>query len=144
MGAIDSTIRISFGLVNGIFIAMALPLLYVIAPLFSKQYHLFILLLFLPILSYGISLGLNSFNQYIVCRKIKASQIALVSLLGPAFTFIFSLLAYLLPILRSPVESILPISSDSDMKYALGFSFYLLWAGIYAQNISSGMVQSCP
>jgi hypothetical protein len=67
-----------------------------------------------------------------------------VSTFAPAFVFVFSLVTYFLPFLRGPVETIIPVSADADMKSALGFSFYLLWAGIYGQNIGSGLLQVCP
>lgn len=141
---VDSTVRISFGLVHGLLLAMLFPLFYVFIPAYVKQNPGLTLFVLLPLISYLWGFGLNSLSQYINCRKISLSQISLVSLLSPLFVVVFSGLAYGLPFLRSPVESILPISADDDMRYALGFSFYLMWAGIYGQNIASGMVQSCP
>ena len=142
--AVDSTVRIAFGLVHGFLLAMIFPLLYIFVPEYAKSMPLASLLLVIPVVSYISGLGLNSLSQYIYCNKVSISQVALVSTFAPMFVIGFSLLAWFLPFLRSPVESILPLTADGDMKYAMGFAFYLLWAGIYGQNIAAGMVQSCP
>ena len=141
---VDSTLRISFGIVHGLLLAMAFPLFYVMMPIFTRSYPIIILLCAIPAISYVWGLGLNSLSQYITCRKVSGQQIALASLFGPAFVILFSLIVYFAGFLRSPVESVLPFSTDIDMKYAIGFSFYLLWAGMYGQTVASGMVQSCP
>ena len=141
---VDSTLRISFGIVHGLLLATVLPLFYVMLPTFSKANPIIILLCVAPVISYIWGLGLNSLTQYITCGKVSGQQIALASLFGPAFVILFSLLVYFAAFLRSPVESVLPLSTDIDMKYAIGFSFYLLWAGMYGQTVASGMVQSCP
>lgn len=98
----------------------------------------------IPVVSYLTGFGLTAFSQYLNCGTISPPQIALVSTFAPAFVIVFSGLVYLLPFLSSPVQEIMPASADADMKYVLGFSFYLLWAGIYGQNVASGMAQSCP
>lgn len=141
---VDSTVRISFGLVHGFLLAMIFPLMYIFIPDYVKAMPMMSLLLVIPFLSYVSGLGLNSLSQYIYCNKVSFPQVALVSTFAPAFVLLFTLLVWLLPFLRSPVESILPLTADSDMKYAMGFAFYLLWAGIYGQNIAAGMLQSCP
>jgi hypothetical protein len=141
---VDSTVRISFGLVHGFLLAMIFPLMYIFIPDYVKAMPMMSLLLAVPFLSYISGLGLNSLSQYIYCNKVSFPQVALVSTFAPAFVVLFTFLVWLLPFLRSPVESILPLTADTDMKYAMGFAFYLLWAGIYGQNIASGMLQSCP
>jgi hypothetical protein len=141
---VDSTVRISFGLVHGFLLAMIFPLMYIFIPDYVKAMPMMSLLLAVPFLSYVSGLGLNSLSQYIYCNKVSFPQVALVSTFAPAFVVLFTFLVWLLPFLRSPVESILPLTADADMKYAMGFAFYLLWAGIYGQNIASGMLQSCP
>lgn len=141
---IDTTLRISFGIVHGLLLAMAFPLFYVVLPMFTHSRNIVVLVFFIPLISYLWGLGLNALSQYITCKTVSGQQIAIASSLGPAFVLLFSTIVYFASFLRSPVESILPLSADGDMKYALGFSFYLFWAGMYAQTISSGMVQSCP
>lgn len=142
--AVDSTVRVAFGLVHGFLLAMVFPLMYIFIPDYVKAAPLASLLLVVPILSYLSGLGLNALSQYIYCNKISVPQVAIVSTFAPAFVLGFTLLVWFLPFLRSPVESILPATADVDMKYAMGFAFYLLWSGIYGQNIASGMLQSCP
>lgn len=141
--AVDSTIRVAFGLVHGFLLAMVFPLLYIFVPEYVKTAPLLALLLVIPIVSYLSGFGLNALSQYIYCNKVTVPQVALVSSFAPAFVILFSILAYLMPFLRSPVESILPGTADGDMRYAMGFAFYLLWAGIYGQNIAAGMLQGC-
>lgn len=140
---VDSTIRISFGLVHGFLLAMIFPLLYIFVPDYVKSMPLASLLVVVPALSYISGLGLNALSQYIYCNKVNFGQVAVVSTFAPAFVIGFSVLVWFLPFLRSPVESILPLAADNDMKYAMGFAFYLLWAGIYGQNIAAGLLQSC-
>jgi len=141
---VDTTLRISFGIVHGLLLAMVLPLSYVVVPLFARLHPLLILCALVPLISYMWGLGLNALTQYITCKAVSGQQIALASLFGPLFALLFVGVAYFAPFLRAPVESVLPLSADADMKYAIGFAFYLLWAGMYAQTVSSGMVQSCP
>ena len=142
--SVDSTVRIAFGLVHGFLLAMIFPLLYIFVPTLVKSMPLTSLLFVIPIVSYVSGLGLNALSQYLYCNKVSITQVALVSLFAPAFVVLFSTIVWFLPVLRSPVESILPGTADLDMRYAMGFAFYLLWAGIYGQNLASGMLQSCP
>ena len=142
--AVDSTVRIAFGLVHGFLLAMIFPLCYIFVPDYVKRMPLLTLLAIIPVVSYVSGLGLNALSQYIYCNKVSIPQVALVSTFAPVFVVLFSLVAWFAPVLRSPVESILPLTADVDMRYALGFAFYLLWAGIYGQNIAAGMLQSCP
>lgn len=141
--SVDSTVRIAFGLVHGFLLAMIFPLLYIFVPDYVKPMPLTALLIVLPLLSYVSGLGLNSLSQYIHCNKVNFPQVASVSIIAPVFVVAFSVLIWFFTFLRSPVESILPLAADSDMKYAMGFSFYLLWAGIYGQNVAAGMLQNC-
>lgn len=141
--AVDSTVRIAFGLVHGFLLAMIFPLMYIFVPDYVKAMPMASLLFIIPIVSYISGLGLNALSQYIYCNKVNMPQVAMVSTFAPAFVFLFSSLAWFLPFLRYPVEGILPLTADVDMRYAMGFAFYLLWAGIYGQNIASGMLQSC-
>jgi hypothetical protein len=141
---VDSTVRIAFGLVHGFFLAMIFPLMYIFVPDYVKAMPMISLLMVIPFLSYVSGLALNSLSQYIYCNKVSFPQVAMVSSFAPGFVVLFSSLAWFLPVLRTPVESILPLTADVDMKYAIGFAFYLLWAGIYGQNIAAGMLQACP
>ena len=141
--AVDSTVRIAFGLVHGFLLAMIFPLMYIFVPDYVKAMPMASLLLVVPFISYVSGLGLNALSQYIYCNKVNVPQVAMVSTFAPIFVVLFSSLVWLLPFLRSPVESILPLTADVDMRYAMGFAFYLLWAGIYGQNIAAGMLQAC-
>ena len=118
---VDTTLRISFGIVHGLLLAMAFPLAYVIVPAFTRANPIVILCGLIPLISYLWGLGLNALSQYITCNTVSGQQIALASLFGPAFVVLFSVIVYFAGFLRAPVESVLPLSADTDMKYALGF-----------------------
>ena len=141
---VDSTVRIAFGLVHGLLLAMAYPLFFILFPDFTKSSPLVTLLVIIPMISYVWGFGLSAISQFIYCNSVALPQVALASAVAPLVIFVFSLLVYFLPFLRAPVIQILPQNADGDIKYALGFSFYLLWAGIYGQTLSSIFLQQCP
>ena len=87
---VDTTIRIAFGLVHGLLLAMAFPMFYMIVPNFVKTYPLVVLLVILPIISFVWGFGLSAFSQYIICNNISLPQVAIVSTFAPAFVFGFS------------------------------------------------------
>jgi hypothetical protein len=146
----DTTVRASFALFQGAILAMSYPLLYMIAPGFMIASPGISLFLLLPILSFFTSSFINWFLQYLYCGSVNVSNIFTAAAVSPAFTLGFSLLAYFLPFLRKPVNDLfgeIPPDALEDVKFARdmwGFSFYLFWAGVYSQTVSSGLVAACP
>ena len=141
---VDTTVRFSFALVNGLVLAVALPVAYMFGPVFTETYLVFFLFAILPILSFAVSIGLNALTQYISCGTVDGAQIVLASSLNPLFVFAFNMAAYFLPFLRNFVIAVLPESADETMKKSLSYAFYLLWGGIYGQTFCGGFAQSCP
>lgn len=141
---VDTTVRFSFALVNGLTLAMVLPVAYMFAPIETDQYLFAYLFFLIPAISYAVSLGLNALTQYISCGTVAGEQIAIASAMNPVFVFGFSLVSYFLPFLRNFVIAVLPESADETMKKSLSYAFYLLWGGIYGQTFSGGFAQSCP
>lgn len=142
--AVDTTVRLSFALVNGLVLAILLPVLYMFYPVTTDTYLPAILFLGLPAVSYAVSLGLNALTQYISCGNVSPSQIALASAMNPVYVFLFAFFSWLLPFLRSFVSAVLPEGADETMKISLSYSFYLLWGGLYGQVFSGGFAQACP
>jgi hypothetical protein len=141
---VDTTVRFSFALVNGLVLAIVLPVAYMFAPLFTDQYLALFLFVIIPAISFLVSIGLNALTQYIACNTVDAKQIALASSMNPVFVLGFGLISYFLPFLRDFVIAVLPESADETMKKSLSYAFYLLWGGIYGQTFCGGFAQSCP
>jgi hypothetical protein len=141
---VDTTVRLSFALVNGLGIAMVLPILYMLYPFYAEQNFTMILFVLIPILSYFLSVFLNGLTQYIACGSTSMSHIFLASMPNPLFVVLFVFFSWMFPFFRSFVFSVLPESSDETMKEALSYSFYLLWGGLYGQVYSGGFAQACP
>jgi hypothetical protein len=141
---VDTTVRFSFAVVNGLVLAMILPVAYMFSPVDTDSYLAAYLFFGIPLVSFVVSVCLNALTQYISCGTVSGSQIAMASSMNPIFVFVFSLLSYWLPFLRNFVVAVLPESADETMKKSLSYAFYLLWGGIYGQTFSGGFAQSCP
>ena len=98
--------------------------------------------LFLPTLGYGITLGFNSFIQRISCSSVNIIQIAMGSLPVPIAIILFLLLS-LMSFIRSPVESALPSNLRDNYGGIFAIAFYMFWAGMFGESVSSGFAQSC-
>lgn len=137
------TVRVSLSIVQGLVLGLALPAIYMVFPTFIQSNLSLLLFVFLPVLAFASSLGLSVLTQYLSCGKINFPQVSLASSLSPAITFGISLLTYFISPLRWPIEAILPALTETDMKNALSYAFFLFWAGIYSQTIAGGLVQGC-
>jgi hypothetical protein len=142
--AVDTTVRLSFALVNGLILAIVLPVSYMFYPGFTDMYLPLFLFVLIPALSYFVSFGLNALTQYISCGTVSAGQIALAASMNPVYVAGFGFAAWMLPFLQSFVSAVLPEGADETMKKSLSYSFYLLWGGIYGQVFSGGFAQACP
>jgi hypothetical protein len=98
--------------------------------------------LVLPTLGYGITIGFNSFVQSVSCGFINIKQIALGSLpvLGAIFGFLF---LTLMSFVKSPVISAVPPNLRFNYGEIFALSFYMFWAGMFGESLSSGFAQSC-
>lgn len=142
--AVDTTVRLSFALVNGLILAIILPVSYMFYPGFTDTYLPLYLFVLIPIVSFSVSFGLNALTQYISCGTVSPGQIAVAAALNPLYVLGFALITYMLPIFQSFVSAVLPEGADETMKKSLSYSFYLLWGGIYGQVFSGGFAQACP
>lgn len=142
--AVDTTVRLSFALVNGLILAIILPVSYMFYPMFTDTYLPLFLFVLIPAVSYVVSFGLNALTQYISCGTVSAEQIALSATMNPIYVIGFSFIVWLLPMFRSFVSVVLPEGADETMKKSLSYSFYLLWGGLYGQVFSGGFAQACP
>lgn len=96
----------------------------------------------LPTLGYCITLGFNSFVQSVSCGSININQIALGSLPVLGFITIFLLLS-LMSFVKSPVISAVPPNLRFNYGEIFAIAFYMFWAGMFGESISSGFAQSC-
>ncbi len=147
--SVDLTVRASFALIQGAILAMALPLFYFVFPAYVQASPGLFLFAIIPLLSFLSSLLINWFIQYMYCSKIDLSKITIASTIPPAFTVALSGLVYVFPFLRTPVTQLFTSpSTDNPTETELtreiwGYSFYLLWAGIYGQTLGLGMASAC-
>lgn len=97
----------------------------------------------LPTLGYGITLGFNSFVQSVSCGSVSIKQIALGSL--PVLGFIMGFLVLtLMNFVKSPVISAVPPNLRFNYGEIFALAFYMFWAGMFGESLSSGFAQSCP
>ena len=142
--AVDTTVRLSFALVNGLILAIVLPVSYMFYPGFTDTYLPLFLFVLIPAISYVVSFGLNALTQYISCGTVSPAQVALAASLNPLYVVGFAFVSWILPFFQSFVSAVLPEGADETMKKSLSYSFYLLWGGIYGQVFSGGFAQACP
>jgi hypothetical protein len=96
----------------------------------------------LPIIGYGISIGLNSIFQLSKCGKVNMIQLATGNIVVPLAILAFLGLT-MLSIVRSPIDSAL----TPQIRYTYGkiipIAFYMFWAGMFGEAVASGFAQSC-
>jgi hypothetical protein len=146
----DTTVRASFAIIQGALLAMSFPLVYFLIPDTVRSMPSLFLFVVLPFLSFGISLIMNWFLQYMYCGSVSVSGITTASAVSPVTTLILNGLSYLMPFLRGPIKQLLPELPQENPEEAVfvqdiwGYAFYLFWAGVYGQTIGSGMIAACP
>lgn len=145
----DISIRATFAILHGAFMAMNLPLLYFVFPELVRNHTSLFLFILLPVISFITSVFLDWLLQYIYCNSVDISKIFTASSISPAFTLGLSALSYFLPFLRLPVSDLITQTPEDNpeeiafTKDIWGYSFYLFWAGVYGQTVGSGLVGSC-
>ena len=140
---LNNTLRLVFSLAHAVLLVFCVIFLFVIQGE-TQLPSLAFLLMVLPGVSFAIGLLMNSLIQYLACSKLNGVQIALNSLFGPGFVAASLVLLWILPMLETPVVSILPETLTPLYKKAISEGFYIFWAGLYAQVIASGFLQVCP
>jgi hypothetical protein len=140
---LNNTLRLVFSLAHAVLLVFCVIFIFVIQGE-TQMPSLSFLLMVVPGVSFAIGLLMNSLIQYLACSKLNGAQIAMNSLFGPGFSMAALVLLWLLPVLESPVISILPETLTPLYKKAISEGFYVFWAGLYAQVIASGFLQVCP
>lgn len=140
--ALDSTLRLVFSLSHGILLVFSIILIYVVFGE-AKMPGTWFLLGSLSILSFFVGFLLNTITQYLSCGKLNAEQLATTSAISSGITAAVVLLLSFLPVIESPVLTVLPETLTPIYKKALSQGFYIFWAGLYGQLVASGFVQTC-
>lgn len=165
----DLSVRASFAVAQGVLIAMSLPLFYAVMPESVRTMLPLYLFLIIPILSFGTSIFMNWFLQYMYCQTVSVGTISIGALMSPGLVLLLSFLSYFLPFLRSPISQLFSESpkgsssmpgagqgspsmagagqgSPEEATFARelwGYCFYLFWGGLYGQTVASGMASAC-
>ena len=140
--ALDSTLRLVFSLSHGILLVFCIIMLYVILGE-SRMPGIWFLVGVLSVVSFVVALLLNTITQYMSCGKLNAIQLASTSAIPAGITGAVITSIYLMPFFESPILNVLPETLTPIYKKALSQGFYVLWAGLYGQLLSSGFVQIC-
>jgi hypothetical protein len=96
----------------------------------------------LPAIGYGIGMGLNSILQLTKCNRINIVQLATGSVFIPLAILIFLGLSTF-SFVRKPIEDALPLSYRASQGVVMATAFYIFWAGMFGEAVSSGFAQSC-
>lgn len=98
--------------------------------------------LVLPILGYGIPLGINAIIQATSCKTVEMTKLASGALSIP-IAIILVLLLTLIGFVRAPIESAVPV--QYKLKYAglFAIAFYVFWAGMFGEALAGGLAQAC-
>lgn len=146
----DTTVRASFALIQGAFLAMSFPLFYFLMPDSLRAMPSLFLFIVFPFLSFLTSLLMNWFLQYMYCGSVSVNGITMAAAVSPVATLVLTGLSYMMPFLRNPIIQLLPELPQENPEEAKfvqdiwGYAFYLFWAGVYGQTIGSGMIAACP
>jgi hypothetical protein len=96
----------------------------------------------LPVLAYGLALGVNSGVQAASCGSVKIGQIALGALVVPV-TVLIGLTLTLSSFVRSAVSVAVPLSMRQMYGDVVAVGFYMFWAGMFGEAFSGGFATSC-
>jgi hypothetical protein len=96
----------------------------------------------LPMVGFGIALGMNSILQYTTCQTVNILQLLKASSSVLVAVFI-ALIVTMAGVIRSPIEAAVPLAYK--LKYAGMFAvaFYMFWAGMFGEALASGFAQVC-
>jgi len=141
--SLDTAVVLAFSSVSALFIAL-IPLLTTLYRSSLPTYAVYlIMLLVLPILSWAITCLFNVFIQMIRCGSVNAPQVLINGVPTVGFVALLGGLSQLIPIMRYPIEIILPMTFTPEMKKGIAVSFYIFWGAIYGQSLGGSLSQSC-
>lgn len=113
--------------------------------LVTNYWSVFMTLLFGgALLMYLASAAAFSAVQYTNCKKIKAATIFSNAAISAAITSAFTLLAGLVPFLRSLVKNLLPLDLDPTLSESFAFGYYNFWGAMFGVVIGGSFSAICP
>ncbi len=100
-------------------------------------------IILIPIIAYVAGTFLNILTQNSICKKSNTGQAFALGGISAGAALITYLLAANIGLLGSPIRALFPtMDVFTQKRFIIGF--YLFWAGLYSQILSSGFVQACP
>jgi hypothetical protein len=96
----------------------------------------------LPIISYGVALGLLSASNFAACGKINITLVATASFFTLAAVIVFMCVSFL-GFFRNFIIPILPYEYQASFGAVVATAFYMFWAGLYGGAFGMGFTQSC-
>ena len=141
--SLDSAVVLSFSLVSALFISLIPLITTFYKDSLTPSLIYLILLIILPIVTYGITSMFNVFIQLIRCGKINGNQVLMNGFPSVGLVAILGGLAQLFGFMRHPVTSILPDSFSDEVKKGIAVSFYVFWGAVYGQALGGSLSQSC-
>ena len=140
---LDSAVVLSFSLVSALFISLIPLVTTLYKDSLTPSLTYLILLVILPVLTYGITSMFNVFIQMIRCGKINGNQVLINGFPSVGLVAVLGGLAQVLGFMRYPVVSILPDSFSDEVKKGIAVSFYVFWGAVYGQALGGSLSQSC-
>jgi hypothetical protein len=131
----SASIAVAIGLVTAVFLMGWLKDQYAMNIHFLKW-------LVLPLIGFGLALGVNSIINYITCKKVNISQISYSSIFVLVSVLIFIGLSGI-GFLQSPILSAVPQYLHPSYGTVLVLAFYMFWAAMFGEGIASGFAQGC-
>ena len=99
-------------------------------------------LLLLPLIAYGLNVGLAFLGQSLLCNATDAKSALFGSIAPAGLTFGIALLLKVFPFLRYPIVAVSP-TMDVDMKLRISNAFWFFWAGLIGTLYAGSSIQIC-
>jgi hypothetical protein len=139
---ISMTLR--FGLAAALaFVVTICVIIMYITKMYLNLNHYFFTYFLIPTLTYVLGIIINLTLQNSACGKINVVRVVISNL----FNFVIPLatigIVSFFTMLKSPIESVFPISFDYILKSQLALAFWLFWSILYSQIFVSGFITIC-
>lgn len=139
---ISLTMRLGLAVVLAVIVTVFFIIMYI-----QKIYLLINPFLFLfgmvPFFSYIFGLFINMIVQKYACDSIDIIKISTSNLFNFAIPLGALAITYFVPLINSPIESILPLTMDIYTKSQIATGFWLFWSILYSQTFASGFITVC-
>ena len=97
----------------------------------------------IPGIAIVLSFICNSLIQYLSCGQIQWITQASRLWMPPILFLIMSLLLFIFPSLRWPIEGLYQ-EYTPNFRFGLSSGFYTFWMALYTQSYMNGISQMCP